>query len=41
MSAATASQIAEFSPLIQIVMIGFFAFAYVRLSRRLRFLATS
>lgn len=40
-SAATASQIAEFSPLIQIVMIGFFAFAYVRLSRRLRFLAAS
>lgn len=40
-SATTASQIAEFSPWIQVAMIGFFAFAYVRLSRRLRSLATS
>ncbi len=40
-SATTAGQIAEFSPWIQVVMIGFFAFAYVRLSRRLRFLAAS
>ncbi len=37
-SATTASQIAEFSPWIQIAMIGFFAFAYVRLSRRLKVL---
>ncbi len=40
-SAATASQIAEISPWIQIVMIAIFAFAYVRLSRRLRILAAS
>ena len=40
-SATTASQIAEFSPWIQVAMIVFFAFAYVRLSRRLKVLATS
>jgi len=40
-SYTTASQIAEISPWIQFVMIGFFAFAYVRLSRRLKFLAAS
>ncbi len=40
-SFTTASQIAEISPWIQIVMIAFFAFAYVRLSRRLRILAAS
>ena len=39
-SFTTASQIAEFSPWIQISMIGFFAFAYVRLSRRLKVLGT-
>ena len=38
-SFTTASQIAEISPWIQIVMIGFFAFAYVRLSRRLKVLS--
>ncbi len=40
-SFTTASQIAEISPWIQIAMIAFFAFAYVRLSRRLRILAAS
>ena len=40
-SATTASQIAEFSPWIQVAMIVFFAFAYVRLSRRLKILAAS
>ncbi len=40
-SFTTASQIAEISPWIQIVMIAIFAFAYVRLSRRLRILAAS
>ncbi len=40
-SATTASQIAEISPWIQIAMIAFFAFVYVRLSRRLRVLAAS
>ncbi len=40
-SFTTASQIAEFSPWIQVAMIAFFAFAYVRLSRRLRILAAS
>ena len=38
-SFTTAGQIAEISPWIQIAMIGFFAFAYVRLSRRLKFLS--
>ncbi len=40
-SFTTASQIAEISPWIQIAMIAFFAFAYVRLSRRLRLLTAS
>ncbi len=40
-SAATASRIAEFSPWIQVAIIAFFAFAYVRLSRRLKVLGAS
>ncbi len=40
-SFTTASQIAEIAPWIQVAMIAFFAFAYVRLSRRLKLLSAS